>query len=61
LYDNFEWVKGFGPRFGLFQIDYKTLARTERKSAAGFRRICEIHGDNAPTAALLDRAKLDPL
>lgn len=33
LIDNFEWDKGFWPRFGLFAVDYKTFARTPRKSA----------------------------
>ncbi|MFO0565137.1 MAG: family 1 glycosylhydrolase [Polyangiaceae bacterium] len=28
LYDNFEWAEGFVPRFGLYQVDYKTYART---------------------------------
>ena len=30
LLDNFEWDKGFSPRFGLIDIDYTTLARTPR-------------------------------
>lgn len=28
LTDNFEWALGFEPRFGLYGIDYKTLARS---------------------------------
>ena len=33
LLDNFEWDKGFWPRFGLVEIDYKTMERKIRKSA----------------------------
>jgi beta-glucosidase len=32
-FDNFEWDKGFWPRFGLIAIDQKTLKRTIRPSA----------------------------
>ena len=28
LTDNFEWAEGFGPRFGLYTVDYATFART---------------------------------
>ncbi len=37
--DNFEWAEGFGPRFGLVAIDYDTLERTPRPSAAVYREI----------------------
>lgn len=33
LIDNFEWIDGFGPRFGLIAVDYKTLERKIRPSA----------------------------
>lgn len=33
LMDNFEWEKGFGPCFGLVEIDYRTLKRKPRPSA----------------------------
>ena len=36
LMDNFEWDKGFWPRFGLVDIDYKTLERKVRPSALVF-------------------------
>jgi beta-galactosidase len=32
--DNFEWGEGFSKRFGLVWVDYETLERTPKKSAA---------------------------
>jgi beta-glucosidase len=39
LTDNFEWDKGRWPRFGLCEIDYRTLARTPRASAKWFAQV----------------------
>ncbi len=39
LMDNFEWDKGFWPRYGLFAVDYKTQQRTPRKSAVRLARL----------------------
>lgn len=41
LMDNFEWEKGFEPRFGLIEIDYKTLERKPRPSAFYYAKICK--------------------
>ena len=41
LMDNFEWDKGFGPRFGLINIDYNTYKRTVRESAIKFGQVCK--------------------
>jgi beta-glucosidase len=40
LLDNFEWDKGFGPRFGLIDMDYTTQQRTVRESAKRFAEVC---------------------
>jgi beta-glucosidase len=39
LTDNYEWHDGFGPRFGLVEIDYVTQARKIRPSAKIFKEI----------------------
>jgi len=41
LMDNFEWDKGFGPRFGLIDIDYNSYKRTVRESARLFGEVCK--------------------
>ena len=38
LTDNFEWDKGFWPRFGLFDVSYTTLVRSPRPSALWLAR-----------------------
>lgn len=39
LIDNFEWDKGFGPRFGLVYIDYQSQKRTVKASA---RKLAQV-------------------
>jgi beta-glucosidase len=39
LLDNFEWLEGFVPRFGLFEVDYNSFARRRRPSAEFFSRL----------------------
>ena len=39
--DNFEWNQGFWPRFGLVEVDYKTLERKIRPSAKMYAEICK--------------------
>jgi beta-glucosidase len=55
LLDNFEWLDGFGPRFGLYEIDYATFARRRRPSADLFaqlgRRFSAAEGGEAFAAA----------
>jgi len=35
--DNLEWTAGFGNRFGLVYVDFKTQKRTPKMSAEWFR------------------------
>lgn len=44
LLDNFEWDKGFWPRFGLIEVDYKTMKRTIRPSARHYTQIAKTNG-----------------
>ena len=37
LLDNFEWAYGYSKRFGLIHVDYETLERTPKDSAALLR------------------------
>ena len=48
LLDNFEWDKGFWPKFGLVEVDYlprgkagKTFERKIRHSAYEYAKICK--------------------
>jgi beta-glucosidase len=41
LLDNFEWDKGFWPRFGLVGVDYDDQERIVRKSALFYAKICK--------------------
>ncbi len=43
LIDNFEWSHGFGPRFGLFEMDYSLFEAKERKSAAVYATLIKEH------------------
>lgn len=39
LLDNFEWAYGRWPRFGLVEVDYKTMGRKFRPSAKWFAKV----------------------
>lgn len=40
LLDNFEWDKGFGPRFGLFFVDYRDFSRKKKQFVEVYSQIC---------------------
>ena len=44
LMDNFEWSLGYGPRFGLVYVDYKTLKRTIKDSGRWFAKVIQDDG-----------------
>jgi beta-glucosidase len=39
LLDNFEWSKGYGPRFGLVHVDYSAQTRTPKDSYRWYQRL----------------------
>ena len=52
--DNLEWTDGFGTRFGLVHVDFKTQKRTPKLSAKWFR---EAAKRNAVVRRSLARAR----
>jgi beta-glucosidase len=44
LLDNFEWIKGFWPRFGLYQVDYGTFQRKPTGSSHIYKKLIEEAG-----------------
>ena len=52
LLDNFEWARGYGPRFGLIYVDYETLERVPKQSYHWYHDfIAAQHGSAAPAQA----------
>ena len=41
LIDNYEWLQGLDSRFGLYQVDFETLARTPTQAAAYYAYLIE--------------------
>ncbi|MGI8823991.1 MAG: family 1 glycosylhydrolase, partial [Acidimicrobiia bacterium] len=44
LLDNFEWASGYSKRFGIVRVDYDTLVRTPRNSAAWYAGVIAANG-----------------
>lgn len=43
LLDNFEWSKGYGPRFGLVHVDYSAQTRTPKDSYRWYQGVIGGH------------------
>ena len=44
--DNFEWAEGFGQRYGLIYVDFKTQKRIPKDSAYWYRDVIRTNGEN---------------
>lgn len=44
LLDNFEWVLGYGPTFGMVEVDRQTFARRPKPSAAWLGGVASQNG-----------------
>jgi beta-glucosidase len=56
LMDNFEWLEGWGPRFGLYQVDFETLERKETPACRYFRNVA-LSGKLLPPGELAASAQ----
>jgi len=57
LLDNFEWLEGYGMRFGLFTVDYRTFERSPTEGGATYADVIELNGI---TQELLDKYQISP-
>ncbi len=48
LFDNFEWAWGYGPTFGIVEVDYDTLERRPKKSADWYSAAIAANGFTLP-------------
>lgn len=46
LLDNFEWAEGYGRRFGLIYVDYRTQKRIPKNSAYFYKDVIASGGKN---------------
>ncbi|MBQ6217214.1 MAG: family 1 glycosylhydrolase [Erysipelotrichaceae bacterium] len=46
LMDNFEWAEGYGPRFGLIYVDFKTKDRYLKDSASYYQKVIASNGED---------------
>ncbi|CAN0040737.1 unnamed protein product, partial [Ectocarpus sp. 4 AP-2014] len=52
LYDNFEWCEGYGPRFGLYEVDFGTQRRTLRDSSKYYVEVVKKYSGKKASSGL---------
>ncbi len=48
LFDNFEWAWGYGPRFGIVEVNFETQERIPKKSAEWFSTVATTNQFDLP-------------
>ncbi|RYE53523.1 MAG: glycosyl hydrolase family protein [Sphingobacteriales bacterium] len=49
LTDNFEWIEGYNPRFGLVHIDFETQKRRIKQSGHWYKNFLKKASDHTPS------------
>jgi len=44
IFDNFEWERGYGQRFGIVRVDFETLQRIPKQSSYWYRELIARNG-----------------
>ena len=44
IMDNYEWAEGYSKRFGLIYVDYRTMERIPKDSAAWYAHVIATNG-----------------
>jgi len=60
LMDNFEWAEGYAPRFGLVEVDFKTLERRPRPSAVEFAQLGEKFREAGRVTESARQSRIEP-